>query len=338
MDRSDHLMNRFDENGLRRFRARDAIVAVAVTALLLVAFEGGAIRRAGDQMKPGPGRALVRLVGAPTGWLADQLPLASLADRATAWLSPDEDLSGTAGLESATGAPSTGVTADAFDPATIGERPAPKRSLQRLLVTGDSLAAPLDVHLARRLSSDGVNVVRDVHLGTGISKTFTVDWGQLAASQVKRNRPDAVVVFIGANEGFPMRDASHREVGCCSARWAAVYANRVRQIANTYQRAGAANVYWVTVPTPRDPDRQRISRVVNAAIDVGVAPWRARIRVVDSVAMFARDGYHDAIDVDGTMTIVRRSDGIHLNDAGAEMLADTVMSRIDQDFTYGKAP
>jgi hypothetical protein len=92
------------------------------------------------------------------------------------------------------------------------------------------------------------------------------------------------------------------------------------------------------VQSPRDPDRQMIFRVVNAAVDVGVAPWRAQIRLVDTVAMFARDGYHDAIDVGGTKTIVRESDGIHLNDAGAEILARSVLSQIDQDFTHRTAP
>ena len=39
--------------------------------------------------------------------------------------------------------------------------------LKTLLVTGDSLAQPLDVQLARRLAGDGVRTVRDAHLGTG---------------------------------------------------------------------------------------------------------------------------------------------------------------------------
>src|SRR3712207_8526623 len=43
--------------------------------------------------------------------------------------------------------------------------------------------------------------------------------------------------------------------------------NRVRQLMNTYRRAGTARVYWITVPTPRDPDRQEIARTVNASID-----------------------------------------------------------------------
>ena len=48
-----------------------------------------------------------------------------------------------------------------------------------------------------------MKVLRDPHLGSGISKSFLVDWGQLSADQVRKDKPDAVVVFIGANEGFP---------------------------------------------------------------------------------------------------------------------------------------
>ena len=333
----DSLMNRFDEHGLRIFRARDAIAAVVLAALLLVLFEGASIRRAGEQMNPGVGRDLVLLVGKPAGWLADQLPLADLADDATAWLSPDEQLAEADGFDvvaQQTGGALAPVTAAAFDPAEIGADPEPRRPLRKLLVTGDSLSTPLDVQLARRLSSEGVEVVRDPHLGTGISKSFTVDWGQLAASQVRRHRPDAVVVFIGANEGFPMPGAGDREVECCGADWAAAYATRVRQMLDTYRRDGAARVYWITLPTPRDPDRQRISRVVNAAITVAAAPWRAQVRVVDTVKTFTPDGYRDAIDVRGTSTIVREADGIHLNEAGASLLADEMLTRIGEDFVY----
>lgn len=334
----DSLMNRFDEHSLRCFRARDAIAAVLLAALLLVLFEGASIRRAGEQMNPGVGRDLVLLVGKPAGWIADQLPLAAVAHDATAWLSPDEQLADADGFDVAaqrTGtAPVPPVTAAAFDPADIGAKPEPRRRLRKLLVTGDSLSTPLDVQLARRLSSQGVEVVRDPHLGTGISKSFTVDWGQLAASQVRRHRPDAVVVFIGANEGFPMPAAGGRDVECCGPGWAAVYATRVRQMANTYRRNGAARLYWITLPTPRDPDRQKISRVVNAAIAVGAAPWRAQVRVVDTVRTFTPDGYRDAMDVRGTSTIVRQADGIHLNEAGAALLADELLARIGRDFVY----
>jgi lysophospholipase L1-like esterase len=332
-------MDRFDRHGLRRFRARDALVAVAVAAVVLVLFEGTAIRRAGHRMDPGPGRTFVELVGRPAGWIADQLPFAAIARRLTAPLSPDPPLAagdaftGTAGRRAA-GDGFAPVTAAAFDPGALGAAPAPRRPLHTLLVTGDSLSTPLDTWLARALIGRGVRVIRDPHLGTGISKSFVADWGQLSAEQTRRDRPDAVVVFIGANEGFPLPAGHARDVRCCGAAWAAAYATRARTMARTYRRDGAARVYWITVPMPRDPARRRISRVVNAAVAVAVEPWRRDVRLVDTVAVFTPHGYRDAMPIAGRRTIVRESDGIHLNDAGSALLARLVLARLNQDFTY----
>ena len=59
------------------------------------------------------------------------------------------------------------------------------------------------------------------------------------------------------------------------------------------------------------------------------------IRIVDTIPTFTPGGkYSDAIDVDGHQTIVRESDGIHLNDTGASIAADLVLERIDEDFTH----
>jgi hypothetical protein len=202
------------------------------------------------------------------------------------------------------------------------------------LVTGDSLSTPLDTILARRLAPDGVEVIRDPHLGTGISNSAFTDWGELSTGQVARDHPDAVVVFIGANEGYAMPGPGGEDVECCGPDYAAVYANRVRQVMNTYRQDGAAKVYWLTVMTPRDPDAQRVERMVNAAIKVAAQPWASEVRVIDTVPIFTPDyEYTDAIEVDGEETIVRESDGIHLNEAGAEIAADAVLDRVDQDFT-----
>ena len=173
--RDDGSMGRFESGGGRRFTARDAVKAVLVAAVLLVLFAGGSIRRAGAEMSPGVAKSIVQAVGKPAGWAADQLPFASIGHHITSWLSPEEDL-GSSGSRvrvdhhhpgSASQVPP--VTPDASTPRHSGLAPAPKRPLETLLVTGDSLSQPLDQDLAQRLTGS-VNVVRDPHLGTGISK------------------------------------------------------------------------------------------------------------------------------------------------------------------------
>ena len=329
----------------RRLRARDAVLCVFVTALLLVLLEGRSIRNSGEKMDPGVQRTAVLAVGKPAGWLADRLPLADVVSSATAWLSPDDKLTGGAGsfetppagagaaavAGTAAAAP---ITPDAFDPAALGEKPKPLAKLGTLLVTGDSLAQPLDVELARRLASKGVKTVRDAHLGTGISKTDIVDWGQLSSLQARKDEPDAVVMFMGANEGFPIPGAGGKLVQCCGADWAALYATRARRMMDTYRRKGDARVYWLTLPLPRDGARQKIARSVNAAILVAAEPFRAQVRVLDMTALFTPRGrYRAAMAIAGRNTIVRRPDGIHLNDAGARLAADNVIARLRGDFT-----
>jgi uncharacterized protein len=335
----DSLMNRFDRNGLRRFRARDGILALLLCAVLLVIFKGDSIRRQGERMDPSFTRDVVLGVGKPAADIADAIGLSKHVDSATAFLSPDEELGGAGSFANAA-APAPGenqvppVTADAFDPAAIGAKPPAPKPLKRLLVTGDSMVQPLDAKLAAALSDRGVKVFREAHLGTGISKTFLVDWGQLSTQQVKKDKPDAIVVFIGANEGFPMKGAQGKSVNCCGSEWAALYATRARRMADTYRQAGAARVYWITIPTPRAANRQAVQRVVNAAIRVAVQPWASQIRVIDTVPIFAPTGYRDAMTIDGEDRIVRNPDGIHLNDAGAALLSQTVLERLKEDFVY----
>lgn len=335
----DSLMERFDEQRLRRFTARDAVVATGLIALLLLVFSGGSVRDAGEEMNPGLGRDLVLAVGKPAGWVADQLPFASIGHTLTGWLSPDTKLVGAGFATTATttrpgGAASAAVTPDWFEASALGE-PQPKHRLHTLLVTGDSLSTPLDLELGQRLAPGGVDVIRDPHLATGISRDDLVDWARLSATQVAEHHPDAVVIFIGANEGLPMPGPDGKDVSCCGPEWAAIWANRARRLMDNYRRNGAAKVYWLTVPTARDPDRKPITDAVNAAVYAAAAPWRSQVRVIDDASFFTPgDRFRNAMEVDGREEIVREPDGIHLNQTGSGLAADQVEEALERDFTY----
>lgn len=336
--RDDNLMNRFDEAGLRRFRAREGVIAILAVALVLVILQGPSILKAANLMKAGPGRDAIMAVGRPSDTIARNLPLAALAADATAWLHPEADLSGPGGFKDVanlSGGQSAAVTPLAFDPAELGEAPAPRKPLHSLLVTGDSMSQPLDDDLAEDLIPKGVNVTRDPHIGTGISTTFVVDWGKLAESQVARYHPDAVVVFIGANDGFPMENTAGHEVECCSAEWAAIYANRARQIMNTFRQGGRARVYWITLPAPREAARAKIARVVNAAVRVAAQPFAAQVHLVETSPIFTPGfTYRDSMQVAGREQIVREADGIHLNGTGSNLLAQYILGDLSTEFTY----
>jgi hypothetical protein len=102
---------------------------------------------------------------------------------------------------------------------------------------------------------------------------------------------------------------------------------------NTYRRDGTARVYWLTLPLPRDKDRQAVARVVNAAVRAAAAAYRAQVRVLDMTALFTPDGrFRESMEVDGRTQLVRQADGIHLNETGSELAADAVQRAIGADF------
>jgi lysophospholipase L1-like esterase len=337
----DNLMERFDRAGARRFRARDAVIAIALMAVLLILCSGPSVKKAGEEMNPGIGRDAVLAVGDPAAWIADQLPFGSAANTMTGFLTASTTLNGpgfstsvAAGTSGGTSASIPPVTPDAFDPSQLGEPPPPKMPLHTMLVTGDSMSEPLDQDLAQALEPQGTHVIQDPHIGTGISSTLLVDWGKLSTYQVKQYHPNAVVVFIGANDAYSMPGPGGKQVNCCGAEWATIYAQRVRLMMNTYRQAGVARVYWLTLPTPRDSARAKISQVVNAAIEVASEPWRNQVRIIDTVPVFTPGNqYRDSMLINGQPTIVRQSDGIHLNDAGSSLAAQVVLAAVDKDFT-----
>ncbi|MGO9753382.1 MAG: GDSL-type esterase/lipase family protein [Solirubrobacteraceae bacterium] len=336
--REDNEMDRFDRAGLRRFSARDGVIALAIGVGILILAAGASIEKAGNEMRTGVGRDAVLAVGRPSAWIADRLPVQHAAHFLTAWIEPNPNINGPGGFTADTdigaGESIPPVTPDAFNPSSIGVPAPARRRLRTMLVTGDSMSEPLDQDLAQTLAPDGVKVIQDPHIGTGISNTVLVNWGQLAGYQVRHYDPDAVVVFIGANDGYSMAGPGGRQVNCCNAEWAAIYAQRAREMMNTYRREGAARVYWLTLPTPRDPARAQISLVVNAAIEVAAEPWLDQLRVIDTVPVFTPDNhYRDSMTINGEPTIVRESDGIHLNDAGSALAAKLVLNYVDKDFT-----
>ena len=317
----DSLMERYTRWDLDRFSARQAVIATAVTALILLLFAGGSVRGAADEVDPGFGQDVLKAIAEPTGWISDQLPFSETRADLTSWLSPDGELD------------EGGFAEGGGEVAVAGSAPAAGTELERVLVTGDSLSTPLDIEVAQQIADDGsaVEVTRDPHLATGISNEI-VDWGQLSASQADDVDPDAVVMFIGANEGYPMTTADGATLQCCGADWEAEFASRVGKVMDNYLAEGDTRLYWMTIPTQRDPARLQISEAVNRSIVAEAAKRGEAVEVIDTVAIFTPDGYTDAIAIDGEETIVRESDGIHLNDDGSGLAAEIVLEAIDSDF------
>jgi hypothetical protein len=195
-----------------------------------------------------------------------------------------------------------------------------------VLATGDSMIQILDVNMKRRLSKRGARVRSDARISTGLSKPFLLNWPNHARRQA-RSRPDVSVVFIGANDGFPIGGTD-----CCGNAWVDAYAARVRAMMTAYSRSRRGIVYWLTLPAPRPAQWRSIYPAVNRAIRRAAAALDGRARVVDLARTFTPGGSFRASMVwHGHRQTVRAPDGVHLSPTGAAIAAALVERAMRRD-------
>lgn len=291
---------------------RGAFIFMATLMLLLALFEGESIRTSGEKLKPGWQRMMVLAVGEPTGWVARRTHAHNAKQSLVAWARPTADSQGSADARAAT---------------------AREGKLGAVLITGDSMSQPLDAQLAQAFTAakSDTTVIRDPHLGTAISQPALLDWVGTARVGAKKWKPDAVVVLLGANEGFPFEDGGG--IKCCDAGWVNEYSRRVGLMMDAWSRGGDARVYWLKLPTPRTDDRKAISAAVNRAIEIAASDRGGNVRVVDLVAALSPgDQFRASMEVQGRETIVREQDGIHLNEAGSDVALATLAQVMREDF------
>ncbi|MDX6691515.1 MAG: uncharacterized protein QOG15_2972 [Solirubrobacteraceae bacterium] len=200
----------------------------------------------------------------------------------------------------------------------------------RLLATGDSMIQIIDSYLDQRLKRRRKTSVRsDAHISTGISSPSELNWVKKARNQAGSVKPDVTVMFIGANDGFPIGGAP-----CCNAAWVTQYARRVASMMRSYRRGGRSLVYWLTLPAP-SPSRPNFAKVfprVNEAIRRAAVRFASGVRVLDMGKVFTPGGvFRRTMSYGGRTVTVRQPDGIHLTTTGASIAATVIVNRLRAD-------
>ncbi len=206
-------------------------------------------------------------------------------------------------------------------------RPATGTKL-RVLATGDSLMIRVARHFAKQLRGKRALVQQDIHFGAGISHNFVYDWRPGSrAEAASAHPPDVVVLFLGGSEGTPFGP-----IACCGQPWIDEYAKRVRQIIHNYRRGGAAQIYWLNLPAPQDPERAVAFRAANQAFVAathGLGPWT---RLLDESELLTPGFvYRYSTVINGQTVILRQADGLHLSRAGAIMTATMITQTMQAD-------
>jgi uncharacterized protein len=208
----------------------------------------------------------------------------------------------------------------------------------RLWVAGDSLVITPGYSIVRAaLASPVIQSVGgiDGHIATGLTRPDVFNWFTEIATQVKRLRPNVVVLNFGANDNHDYMSGLPKgtEIGPFgSPEWSAEYRRRVAGVMDTVNRAGAV-VVWIGLPITRGPAQTERFDALNAIVQKEARSRPGKAIFVDTYTMFAGNngGFAEYLDNAAGDTIkVRTGDGVHFDTGGGDMIAREVLRQLNK--------
>jgi uncharacterized protein len=208
----------------------------------------------------------------------------------------------------------------------LNRAPAPADPL-RVLVVGDSIGIDLGQPLVNDLAgTDAVSPTLDGKIDTGLSRPDYFNWPQELMADLVNDRPQLVVVMIGANDPQSIR-VDDSQVAYGTPAWNTAYADRVGSFMDLAFAAGA-HVLWVGMPPMADPGLNAAMDNLNAIVKSQVAahPGQATFLDTKTVLGTPQGGFTPyLVNGAGAEVNIRTPDGIHLTTDGGEVLSQAVI-------------
>ena len=200
-----------------------------------------------------------------------------------------------------------------------------------VLLIGDSLmkvgvAPVLTKALAERTPGPVENKAKSA---TGLVRPDFYNWPVVARDLLKDGRFSTVVMFIGANDCQGMKDDSGVSRRFDSPEWRAVYAARVKAMAELLCEGGR-KAYWLGLPPMQKAAFDRRIRRLDAFISDTLAASGtcvAYIPVKDTLG--TKGKFAERLTVDKQRVRVRSEDGIHITQNGGALVANLLLQQMD---------
>lgn len=214
------------------------------------------------------------------------------------------------------------VSRPTTEPAVaIAEVAEKDENARKILVVGDFVAGGLAWGLDQTFAEESkIAVIDRSNNASGLVRDDFYDWNAELPEILNAERPDVVVMVVGANDRQQMRIGKDRPAPH-SETWEKTYVARVAGIAETLKVFGRP-FFWVSAPPMRSSSASRDMAYVNgfykpAVADAGgfyIDIWNG---FTDENGRFTSSGP----DVDGQLRALRNSDGINFTRAGRLKLA-----------------
>ena len=191
----------------------------------------------------------------------------------------------------------------------------------RVAVFGDSLAADVAKALDRFYADDpNVAILPQAVGSSGFARPDYFDWNKAIGQQITANSFDVAVVMIGVNDRQSISQDG-KSLKSLTDEWKAAYSARLASFLDQL-RAANKPVVWIGLPPMAAP---QLSAAMNQVSSLErLAAFGSGAEFVDIYDKFLdEDGNYSQSgpDVNGQPALMRRNDGVHFTNAGADKVA-----------------
>jgi uncharacterized protein len=207
----------------------------------------------------------------------------------------------------------------------------------RVLLVGDSVMYDTALGIQRQLASTGLISVRvKAGFGTGLTRD-TFDWDTELTNQVATFRPDLTVVLFGGWDRLDWEQEDGTTLVVGTQVWADAYGAEVAQAITTLT-SDDGRVLWLGFPVVEDPGAAPSIDAVNSVSSQVVALMSGARFLPLSPILGNPDGtYAPELPAGpfGDVVPVRKPDGVHPTQDGADLVGAAVLEIVQDDFGIG---
>jgi hypothetical protein len=206
---------------------------------------------------------------------------------------------------------------------------------RKILVIGDFVAGGIAWGLDQAFADEPkLAVLDETNPASGLVRVDFYDWNKVLPDLLNREKPDLVVLGVGANDRQQMRNGTARSA-IRSDVWEKAYQQRVAGVADTLKVYGRP-YFLVGTPPVRSTATSNDMVYINGLLKAGVVG--ANGHFIDVWNGFADENgqyVSSGPDVDGQPHQLRTGDGINFTRAGKRKLAFYVEREIRKQPGFG---
>lgn len=208
------------------------------------------------------------------------------------------------------------------------------KNAKRILVIGDFVASAVADALKQLFTENSdVIIINDTAPASGLVRTDHISWKSTISERIDKNKPDAMVMVIGANDNQPIT-TSYGIFNTAQPEWLNIYKQRISEIVEILHNSGKPWI-WMGQPAFSNDNLTQKMKILNAlykqkteeADGYFIDIWSG---FTDEQGQFSFSGY----DTNGKVVRLRTHDGINFTTAGKRKLASYLEKQLENILSF----